>query len=377
MRQDPPMPSRTRSILRIAAAVVCAASPVQASPPDDLFEWVTVGDPGNAPAPGHDPGIGTVDRPIRITKTLVTATHWIDFIHAYLPYYTGYPDDFAFITDMVFVNFSDPTRPDGLPNYYLPDVYARRPARVSLEYAARYVNWLHNGMVDEAWAFETGVYDTSTFWFDDENYAQHDLTPAPGARYWIPDISEMLKAAYYDPEKNSGAGGWWLYPDGGDEPLTIGLPGEGGQTIGDLIEPLEWDLGQYPETVSPFGLIDVSGSTYQMTSTQHGLRNNTVRVVGSYAGASYISTVLDDHLHKSFTYSFPLFNSFFAGFRIATASCPADLAAPYAVLDITDLVAYLDLFSASTSGADLTSPYGVVNFFDLAAYLDMYNAGCL
>jgi hypothetical protein len=373
VQQEHATPKRTA---RLAIAAIAFTCPALAGSPDDLFDWVTIGSPSNASAPGHDPGIGAVDYPFRMTKTLVTADHWIDFIHAYLPHYTGYPHDFAFITDMVFVDPANPTRPDGLPNYYLPSQYERRPARISLEYAARYVNWLHNGMANEQWAFETGVYDTSTFWFDDEGFAQHDLTPATGARYWVPDISEMLKAAYYDPDKDNGAGGWWLYPNGTDNPLVVGLPGEGGETIGELVEPLEWDLGQYPETVSPFGLIDVSGSTYQMTTTQHGLLLRTVRVVGSYSGASYIPMLLDDHLYKHFTYSFPLFNSFFAGFRIASWSCPADLAAPHAKLDAADLMAYLDLFLAADPRADLTAPVGVFNFFDLAAYLAEFNAGC-
>lgn len=367
------MQNRTVSLAIVAIAFTC---PALAGSPDDLFDWVTIGSPGNASAPGHDPGVGTVDYTYRMTRTPVTMDRWVNFVHAYLPYYTGIPEDFAFITDMLFVDPTNPTRPDGLPNYFLPVQYEQRAARLSLEYAARYVNWLHNGMVNEQWAFESGVYDTSTFWIDDNNLAQHDLTPAAGARYWIPSLGEMIKAGYYDPEKNNGEGGWWLYPNGTDEPLTIGLPGEGGETIGELVEPLEWDVGQYPVTMSPFGLLDVSGVVFQMTTTQAGPRGTGVRIVGSYAGATFLETLLGDHLSDHYTYSYILYNSFFMGFRIAALSCQADLAAPYGTLDATDLAEYLARFQAADPTADLAEPFGMINFFDLAAYLAAFNAGC-
>ncbi len=352
------------------------SSPVWAGSPDDLFDWVTVGHPGNPPASCHDPVVGTVNYTYRMTRTLVTMDRWVDFVRAYLPYDTGIPGNFAFISDMLYVSPADPTRPDGLPNYFLPTQYERRAARVSLEYAARYANWLHNGMVNEPWAFESGVYDTSTFWFDENHFAQHDLAPAPGARYWIPDLGEMLKAAYYDPEKDGGQGGWWMFPNGGDKPLVIGLPGEGGETIGNLCEPLEWDVGQYPDTMSPFGLLDVSGVVYQMTTTQTGFYRRSVRITGSYAGASYLETLLDNYLCDRFTHNYTFHGTFFMGFHIASVSCPVDFASPYGTLDAADMSVYLDLFRSNNPAADLAEPFGAFNFFDLAAYLASFNAGC-
>lgn len=61
----------------------------------------------------------------------------------------------------------------------------------------------------------------------------------------------------------------------------------------------------------------------------------------------------------------------------ASPGCsPADLAAPFGVLNFFDLSAYLGLFNAGDPAADLAAPFGTLNFFDLSAYLGLFNAGC-
>lgn len=353
------------------------ASPVLAASPDDLFDWVTIGDPGNASAPGHAPGVGTVNHTYRLTRSPVTADRWFNFVQAYRPYHNGPSWDMNFLGDMVIEDPQIPVGPDGRPNYILPESLRRRPTTPGLEYAARYINWLHNGMVNEQWAFETGVYDTSTFYLAENLVAQHDLTPAPGARYWIPSFSEMLKAAYYDPEKDGGQGGWWLFPNRSDEALVVGRPEHGGETIGDLVDLFMWDVGQYPDTMSAYGLLDVSGTARQMTSTQYGLANQSVRTVGSDAGYDPFYNMLDDHLYYSFVYGLPITNYAYMTFRIASAiPCPADLAPPSGTLDLSDLTAFFDHFQSADPAADLAEPFGVINFFDIAAYLSEFNAGC-
>jgi hypothetical protein len=360
--------------LAIAIAVLTATA---AGSPDDLFDWVTVGNPGNASAIGHDPGVGSVDYTYRLTRSPVTADRWFDFVQAYRPYHNGPSWDLNFLGDMVIEDPQNPTGPDGRPNYILPDNLRRRPTTPGLEYAARYINWLHNGMINEQWAFESGVYDTATFYLDENLVAQHDLTPAPGARYWIPNFSEMLKAAYYDPEKNDGEGGWWLYPNRSDEALVVGRPEDGGETIADLVDYFMWDVGQYPDTMSAYGLLDVSGTAYQMTSTQFGFGNLNVRVVGSQAGQDANFIMFDDHLFYYLTQGLPVSGYGFMTFRIAaTSPCLADLAPPAGTLNAADLTAYLSRFQSADPAADLAEPLGTLNFFDLTAYLAEFNAGC-
>ena len=56
-------------------------------------------------------------------------------------------------------------------------------------------------------------------------------------------------------------------------------------------------------------------------------------------------------------------------------SCPADLTGD-GVVDIFDLLAYLDLYTVQDPGADLSEPFGTVDLFDLLEFADLYQAGC-
>ncbi|MBL4591651.1 MAG: hypothetical protein JKY96_06790 [Phycisphaerales bacterium] len=58
------------------------------------------------------------------------------------------------------------------------------------------------------------------------------------------------------------------------------------------------------------------------------------------------------------------------------ASCAADLAEPFGVLNLQDVFAYLALFNAQDPAADLASPLGTLNLQDVFAYLALFNAGC-
>jgi hypothetical protein len=360
----------------IALTLGMLSSPVLAGSPDDLFDWVTVGDPGNGPAPVGDPFLdpttGTVDRSYRITQSPVTVARWFEFVQAYQPYYTGDPYSWTFIGRMVTVDGDVPKGPNGEVTYTLSPSRVNHPTTAGLEFVARYCNWLHNGMATEQWAFESGVYDTSTFYTDAQGFAHHDFTPADGARYWIPTLSELLKAAFYDPEANAGQGGWWQYSNRSDDPLVIGWPKVGGETIGDLVTNLDWAVGQYPGTASAYGFLDYTGGVYQWTSTGYGDRRYAA---GSFSGSDAFWVNFDGSLmfgpHRA-----PVMLGHLYGFRLASRACVADLVHPWDMLDLADLSSYVVLSHAADPAADLAEPFGILNFFDLAAYLAAFNAGC-
>ena len=54
----------------------------------------------------------------------------------------------------------------------------------------------------------------------------------------------------------------------------------------------------------------------------------------------------------------------------------ADLTEPLGVLDLTDLSAFIDAFSAQQAAADLASPAGVFDLADVQAFVASFNAGC-
>lgn len=66
----------------VAALMVCITSPASA---EVTFDWVTVGNPGNAADPlneGEIPGIGSFDYEYRIAKHEVTNDQYAEFLNA-------------------------------------------------------------------------------------------------------------------------------------------------------------------------------------------------------------------------------------------------------------------------------------------------------
>jgi hypothetical protein len=255
------------------------------SPPDYGYDWVTVGAPGNIAYEGppeavYVNGRGAVDHRYRIMKTKIANRDWLEFSNAYRPYFNG-QDIIQFESRWGYWD-SD------AGEYRTPDFARNWGAEVGWEYAARYANWLHNGKVNEQWAFENGAYDTSTFTRNDDGTFNHQQTRNPDARFWLPSLDEYLKAAYYDPDKN-GIGGWWTRPNGTDNDLLMALPEDGGETYGELgrlngddWHTGGWDLEQYPETQTPWGMLDVSATTREWTESPF-FRNSRRYAVGSSA----------------------------------------------------------------------------------------------
>jgi len=136
---------------------------------------------------------------------------------------------------------------------------------------------LQNGKINEQWAFDGGVYDASTFTRNEDGTFNDDYARSPDARYWIPNVDEWMKAAYYDPNRfGPGLSSWWDFPNKTDQPLFIGFPAESGEIpiptqvarqgiTGETNGSLDnWpakgmSVGSYPWVQSPWGLRDVSG----------------------------------------------------------------------------------------------------------------------
>ena len=56
--------------------------------------------------------------------------------------------------------------------------------------------------------------------------------------------------------------------------------------------------------------------------------------------------------------------------------CPADLAEPYAVLDLADIVAFVERFVDEHQYADFAEPNGVFDLADVVAFVQAFGAGC-
>ena len=269
-------------------------------PTDDFgHDFVKIGRPGNRDALPSErvhnvdwPDLGGVRHRYRIARTEVTATQWIEYVEAYEPYWVaagGGRNDSRFTS--VLIRASNPNPANGPPNYSIISPAATQTAVTMSWYnAARYCNWLHNGKVNEEWAFETGVYDTSTFglvpgvgYFDQPEHS-------PGAKFWIPTLDEWTKAAYYDPDRyGEGEDGYWFNMAGQNEPLVSGPPGVGQTSAGSNFppgfDPLTISVGSYLDVQSPWGLFDTSGGVSEWTGT---LVNDFVLSDGTLADPSRV-----------------------------------------------------------------------------------------
>lgn len=259
----------------IAAACVLSGPSQAVAQPDSNHQWALIGSPGNAPIDyietpyNHPRSRGSVGYQYYITKTEITGAQWFEFVHAYAPFINpANRFDGRFISERIrpIIN------PDGTNDYELLPAAANYPVDIGWRYAARYCNWLTNGKVSQAWAFERGAYDTSTFGDLPGGQFTDQIEHTPGAKYWIPTIDEWYKAAYYDPQKNGpGQPGYWLYPTTSDTAPISGLPQDGGQTSGGVPRTgPDFDyppVAAYVKVTSPWGLWDMSGGKREWSET--------------------------------------------------------------------------------------------------------------
>lgn len=264
--------------------------------------------------------IGSVDYEFRIARTEVTVEQWHEFITAYRPFYTATnPNNLPFTGTRIGWSSS-------LQQYVYDPQNARVAADPSWRVAAAYCNWLHNDKVNEAWAFATGAYDTSTFTTNPDGTVNDQAEHSPGARFWIPTIDEWTKAMYWDPDRYGlGEGGYWRYPHGSDEPPISGVPGVG-QTSGGLsaFGPL-YPVASYPDVQSPWGLWDGSGSEREWTEWLTESRRRMTK--GSEPGLSPTGLDSVDQINGTSPSNFAI------GFRIA-ASVPVPAPASITIVAI-------------------------------------------
>jgi formylglycine-generating enzyme len=133
--------------------------------------------------------------------------------------------------------------------------------------AARFVNWLNTSTGGHAaYKFTTnGVNDDIAQWnsgdtgYDPSNYYRNSL-----AKYVLPSSNEWYKAAYYDPNKNGGAGGYWEFPTGNDSAPT---PVASGTTAGTAVYGQNFSQGPADVTqaggLSPYGAMGLGGNVYE------------------------------------------------------------------------------------------------------------------
>jgi formylglycine-generating enzyme required for sulfatase activity len=181
-----------------------------------------------------------------------------------------------------------------------------RPANdISWNAAARYVNWLNTSQgYSPAYKFAVqpgqGGYSVNAqiqLWqISDLGYNAANPFRNSQAKYFLPSMDEWYKAAYYDPNANGGAGGYWNFPTGSDSAPTAL---SGGTTGGTAV--YNQSLFQGPADItnagglSPYGVMGMAGNIYEWEETESDLVNNNpssargVRGGGYYVNSSFLS----------------------------------------------------------------------------------------
>ena len=371
--------------LSVCAVSLCAGLAAAGGDPstDQAFDndhgYMLIGDPGNRATEGDEIEfplvlpIGDVEYAFRLAQLEMTVGEQAEFARAYSPIYFKNNPELSRARNE-FSGWSLDISPERV------EVLVRsenEPGTMGWEYAARYINWLHHGKVNKEWAFETGVYDTSTFECE-ELPCSFPTGHPPEARYWIPSRNEWVKAAHWDPEKDNGVGGYWKYPNRTNEALRPGLlPEDGGQRNAgfdkDVYYPL--DVGSFPDEPSPWGVLDLAGGEWEWVENLGSTPFSTSHWRG-FDGTGWGTTVynhpfdirVDDH---------DLWNRFGGGqtfgargVRVARmVAKPADIDLSGQV-DWFDVSVFLDRFLSDDPSVDFRRD-GVLNADDVWVFLGL------
>jgi hypothetical protein len=256
-----------------------------------MFQWATVGalnnpayngTPGNLPSFGIERdlvlGAGSVSYAYRISRTELTHGQYLPFLNSLW----GNPATVAALNVRFAgrnVRFDgsgqlpdgidiESNGPGGSQTFALRDPgWTNVSVQLTWRMAALYCNWMHNGRGNTVDAFITGAYNTDT-WNSPGQFlpATDEASRLPGATFFIPTISERMKAVHFDPNRfGPGQGGYWLYGNRTDaEPIYSwpGVPDPQGRMptatyAGGLFNPVP--VGVLADQQSPWGLWDAVG----------------------------------------------------------------------------------------------------------------------
>jgi sulfatase modifying factor 1 len=293
--------------LGVAAAVLGLAPAASAV----TFDWVTVGDPGNACDPGLDGCFGDVDTVYRIAEFEVTNAQYVEFLNA-----KAASDPLGLYNPNMAVDHGGIARSGSPGSYSYSAIPGRENVpvnRVSYFDALRFANWLHNGQGDGD--TETGAY---TLLGGTPTPSNPLVQRNAGATIWIATDAEWYKAAYYD----TASATYYDYPTGTDTPIVCSTPtlapnmANCGSVAGGGPGTFT-DVGSYPGSPGPNGTFDQGGNASEWVDGDVGVLENRI-----IRGGSFISTPDRVSNRLIFEYDDPWVELAWVGFRVATLAPP-------------------------------------------------------
>lgn len=315
----------SRRWFRVAAAVAALSSFAPAAVANGVYQFITVGSPGNA---ADTSGYGDVAYEYQIGKYEVTIGQYAEFLNAVAQ---ADPNG-LFTANMGSTLESAGISQSGSSGSYVysaigpfggvqvPQASASdRPiTAVGWFNAARFANWMSNGKPtgpQSATTTENGAYDLSN-WASGTAPARNSVNPntslAPS--HYIPTENEWYKAAYYSPALNSGSGGYYAYATMSDTAPSnvVGAPNSANYMVSgtfsltqssapDSSQNYLFNVGSF--TASAYGTFDQSGNVREwndldgVASAVRGMRgggweNNAPNEVSSSQRGTPLATNL-------------------------------------------------------------------------------------
>ena len=297
----------TTAIVLLSSAAEVAAGMITFGVGAQQFqmEFVTIGNPGNAPDTTGDPNpAGAVAYSYDIGKFEVSE----DMI-------TKYNANFGTANSLAITKSARG---------------ANKPATsVSWNEAARFVNWLNTSTGNPAaykFATGSGVNDNIALWtsgdagFDSSNPYRNSL-----AKYVLPSYNEWYKAAYYNPNDST-------YYDFANGSNTAPTAVASGTTAGTAV--YGQSTGQGPADVdkagglSPYGVMGLGGNVREWEeSSQNLLNNNSVSSRG-IRGGNWFGDASTLSSSTRFSNDPSVESGNFFGFRVASLSSSPAAAVP-------------------------------------------------
>jgi formylglycine-generating enzyme required for sulfatase activity len=266
-------------------------SPIVTLHADIGYQFVTVGNPGNANDPATGNLYGGVSYVYDMGTYDVTLNQYAAFLNAVARSdpYRLYDTNSA--TDLHVAGILR-SGASGSYSYSVIGDGQRPVTYVTWLDAARFANWMHNGqpagLGEVAGSTEQGAYplngDTGSPFGGTESKNSNAL-------YWIPTESEWYKAAFYDLNLNSGAGGYWAYATRSNAaPGNVmgSLPNQANYYTGvfSVTQSSSYvyggsqnyltRVGAFTNSASPWGTYDQNGNVYQwndaLISSERGVR---------------------------------------------------------------------------------------------------------
>ena len=192
-----------------------------------------------------------------------------------------------------------------------------RPATgISWYEAAQFVNHLNTSVGAQAAYKFDGLGNFQLWDPGDAGYDASNLYRNSLAEYWLPDVDEWYKAAYYDPNTMS----YFDYPTGSN---TAPTAVSGGTTAGTAVYGQATATGPADVTnaggLSPYGVMGLGGNVWEWEETAFDLTNNSTSENRAFRGGPW--DVASGYLRSSFRNGgHPPREDAIVGFRVAGAA---------------------------------------------------------